>query len=516
MTISFFRRYIFLLPFAAAGFLIVRYTTSGGMGLNPDSTDYIALAESLLKGNGFVYPSIPYTSSADFEPQSHFPPIYPLVLAAFGLAGIHPYAAARLVALLLFPGNILLTGAILYRFTQSRILAALAAYFFLFAPDMIVIHTVAVPEPLFVFLTLFLVLFLALYLESEKIAFLVAASIACSGAILCRYAGIPWLPTGVALLLVDSRFPRGQRIRSTGIFLTLVLLLTSIWFARNWMVAETMTNRSLSYHPITVPQLLEGLRTAGRWFLPKLQYLEWKGVAVLAVLAGAVVLVFRKELEDQGLKGLLKISSLYAGAYVIFLLISISFAAFGIPLDWRILSPAYALLLLFVIAAIPVISKSYITNRWKKLSSSRLLKTASLMLLIGYLAFFARRGIIYSSLRPAQGYASTAWRNSPVLLAVRQINPQVPIFTNGFDVIYFYTGRLSKSLPARPAPANPAQWEQEIHHFVSLASKKGAIVIFFDNIPRDFLLSEKELIRTSGFELVRSFPDGKMYQARPP
>ena len=136
-------------------------------------------------------------------------------------------------------------------------------------------------------------------------------------------------------------------------------------------------------------------------------------------------------------------------------------------------------------------------------------KAAGLLLAAGFVIFFARRGLNYAAGLRGQGYASESWRSSRLVKQVSQLDTRIPIFTNGFDVIYFYTHRLSRSLPERPA-VDP---EVVIHKFAELAVRRKAAVVLFNNISRTYLVSEEELLRTNRFELLHSFADGKIYRA---
>ena len=49
---------------------------SHGVGISPDAIDYLNTARSVLAGQGLVIAGLPMT---------HFPPVYPLLLAAIGL-----------------------------------------------------------------------------------------------------------------------------------------------------------------------------------------------------------------------------------------------------------------------------------------------------------------------------------------------------------------------------------------------------------------------------------------------
>ncbi len=65
--------YIYIGFIGITAFILLMWITPYGSGVSPDSTIYIGSAKSLLSGKGFSYR------------VTHFPPLYPLFLAAAGL-----------------------------------------------------------------------------------------------------------------------------------------------------------------------------------------------------------------------------------------------------------------------------------------------------------------------------------------------------------------------------------------------------------------------------------------------
>ena len=92
------------------------WITARGPGVSPDSVIYIETARSLLAGNGF---------SAEGKPMTHYPPVYPLLLAVVGLFNhgdvVH---AGRLIGALLFGVNLALLGLALLAWSNRGSSAA--------------------------------------------------------------------------------------------------------------------------------------------------------------------------------------------------------------------------------------------------------------------------------------------------------------------------------------------------------------------------------------------------------
>ena len=100
----------------AAALLAWWSTASYGVGVSPDSTHYIGAARSLLTGQGLRFNGAAYT---------HWPPLYPALLAQFGAASVDPLVSARSFAALLYALNTALVGCLGYCLSGHRASAAL-------------------------------------------------------------------------------------------------------------------------------------------------------------------------------------------------------------------------------------------------------------------------------------------------------------------------------------------------------------------------------------------------------
>ena len=126
-----------------------------GLGVAPDSVVYLEAAENLLGGQGLSYHGLPMT---------HFPPGYPLVLAAAArLLGAAPFDAARCVQALLVGLNVILLAWVAHQ-SSAGSASVLAAVTLLLAvlTQSYESHLNIVSEPLFLSLTLACMGFLAL------------------------------------------------------------------------------------------------------------------------------------------------------------------------------------------------------------------------------------------------------------------------------------------------------------------------------------------------------------------
>ncbi len=89
-------------------------TAPHGIGMRTDSVTYLWSARDLAHGIGLGT----VDGFGKFKPLNHFPPLYPVLLAAFEGLGVSGLEAARWLGALFVGLNILLSGLILARLTN--------------------------------------------------------------------------------------------------------------------------------------------------------------------------------------------------------------------------------------------------------------------------------------------------------------------------------------------------------------------------------------------------------------
>lgn len=112
-----------LILLSLAGVVVVfLLTPQGGLLVTPDSVSYMASAQNLMVGRGFLrYEGVPYVS---------WPPLYPIFIALVGLPGrllgVPPLAMLRYAHALLFAAVLYTSGQLFCRVLYSRLLSVLA------------------------------------------------------------------------------------------------------------------------------------------------------------------------------------------------------------------------------------------------------------------------------------------------------------------------------------------------------------------------------------------------------
>ncbi|MFM7297307.1 MAG: hypothetical protein ACKO4Q_08815 [Planctomycetota bacterium] len=100
--------------------LLLALSAPHGPGLDSDGAQYLAAAESLLEGRGWI--------GVDGEPYVLWPPLQPLLLALPGGLGCGQGERAIALHALALAADALLAAAIAWRLTASRLTAGLASF----------------------------------------------------------------------------------------------------------------------------------------------------------------------------------------------------------------------------------------------------------------------------------------------------------------------------------------------------------------------------------------------------
>ena len=221
--------------------LLVGWSTSRyGIGVSPDSAHYIGVARSLGLGHGLWFNGAPYT---------HWPPIYPLLLAGVGAVGLDPLNGARLLAILLYPLNLVLASCLAYHLSDRSTYAGIAAgLLYLASPELLHIHMIALSEPPFLCLT-----FLSLLLFCQPGAHrarwqLAAAGLCAGGALLTRYAGAALLPAFVLCIAASGRTGERRPLREALTFLCAACSPLAGWLLYTRLAEHAASDRPLVFH----------------------------------------------------------------------------------------------------------------------------------------------------------------------------------------------------------------------------------------------------------------------------
>jgi hypothetical protein len=526
-----------IIALSILGMLIMLIATRRGIGVYPDSTVYFDAAVNLKAGNGLVVIS---EKRNELIPLTHYPFLYSALLASASLPGGTMEGVARWLNIILFGGNILLVGLAVRHSTPQSFWAPIGGAFLTFtAPDVLANHSVALSEPLFLVLTMGGMLLLASYFQNQRRLFLLAAAISISLACMTKYVGITGVMAGVLALLILSRKDSsgsrfglflwnknlGRKLVDILVFAAITCVPIGLSVIRSRVPAGSMADREFSFHPIRFRQIVPAFSTIAQWWLLGkirgdfrilafvIQVLILAGLAIYLKMRGIHLFTHVAVAGERWSSQLPLLLTMFAIIYVSFLALTISIIEIDNVLDNRSLLPIHCTALVCV--------PWLVGSLYRQLPASRIrwvLVALSLLMAASYTIRGAKWFV--QTQRDGQGYASRAWKESPLIDGIRKLPSDTPIYSNGVDAIYYLTGRRSLEIPATmihgSAQPNPRYLEemQEMHD--DMETHHG-VLVYFNTFPeRWFLPAESEMRKRLPLTEISISSDGDVYRISSP
>ena len=476
--------------------ILVR-TAPYGTAVLPDSTMYLSTALNFLAGEGW----------RDFldRPLVLWPPLFPLLLAAFGWVGIEPLEAGRWVNATAFGLTILVAGGWLRSHLRSRwlVLAATAILAASLPLSRWAAHLMT--DSLFVLLTLLALMQLAAFLNRKTDAPLWWAAVFTALAAITRYSGVALIGTGVLVLLVRRALPLAARLKHAIVLGAVSSVPLAGVLTRNWAVSGTLTGpRSESRQSLS--DLLSRVADAFReWVVPPnvpdgLGYLMAMAAGLVILAAGAVVVWSGRSVGMGGKSPSFGLGpalpfGVFAVAYLVFI---VAVVPFTIPhrIDLRLLLPVYVPLLL---------TAAFLLDRFLSIKAAGWMGAAryvvASLVVLGTLVHigFSARGDLR---RTAHVYNTARWQHSETLQYIRDNPIEGRIYSNRGAIAWFWdrTAALKKLRTYRTITSK-MEWDE---------IEAGAHIVWLD-VPysREHLgYDDLDLRLLPGIEIVAELPDG--------
>ncbi|MDP9266266.1 MAG: hypothetical protein M3O91_09160, partial [Chloroflexota bacterium] len=310
-------------------------TSGAGPGLDPDSMSYLHAATSLVHEGRLRDVRRDWWSADSTMPLSHWPPGYPIAIAASERAGFGAVEGARYVGAL---AALVSVSTIVWLVTGVAGLGAgvVAGLLLLVTPAVVQVHESVLSEPLFIAL---LALTLAAMIEARERP-LVAGGLAGLASIV-RYAGLSLVWAALLWNFARAGTTR-QRVSRAALAALPAIVLQGAWVVRTMESAGPSAIREISIYGQLQSTLREGWGTASAWLLPGVGG-KWGMIAAAgAVLLLGVAMVSSRQRGERREPALA--SALLAICYLGLVLASRLIADPGIPLDDRMLAPLIILL----------------------------------------------------------------------------------------------------------------------------------------------------------------------------
>lgn len=442
--------YPLLLAAAAAGSILVAFSTRVGPGVGGDSTVYIAAARNLLSGEGLGW----VEPDGAFHLLADFPPGYPLLLASAGLLGFDLIPAARWINVLLFAALIYLVGYSIFRATRSAMFSVLAAGLVALSPVLLPVYSWAMSEPLFLLLGFLALILLWDYVSQRSWVWLILSAMFAGLAFLTRYSGIAFLAAGAAALLFWNKRRLSRRLRDGLIYVLISSFPMLLWFAIDYAYTGLIASRRYGTGQ-SMAEMISGFWDSFSnallfWIMPdswvvnqRLPQLINQIIPpfILLVLVGWSVLVYikAKQQGERQEKDLMRFLGLFMIIYLLVIVVT-RFSVFPIvAINNRMLSPFYVAALLQAVLLGEASARYWFSGSWKRWALPLLFGLA--LLWYGWISAHVANQLSKDGL----GFSSRRWQRSELIAAVKLLPEDVLIVTNEPKAILLLTDRAPYS-----------------------------------------------------------------------
>ena len=486
-----------LLAFLALlGIASMAYATTRGPGIGGDATVYLTSARNLLAGRGLGL----IEADGSFRLLPYTPPLYPLLLAFFGLPGFDLVQVARWLSVLLFGATIFLVGAGFFHFTRSSVLSLIAAASLLLSPILARVYAWAMSEPLFLF-TGFLGLFLSLeYARSPRRSLLIWAAVCCGLSFLARYLGAAFLVSAALIVLLYS--PRPWKKRLAGAFSLGIVgfIPMGVWLVIDLFATRTVASRSLESGATLATRLCAAgsplLDVFLNWLVPDswieappyprvLNQVIWI-LALLGLILLVCLVLWRLSAASRRARderwGWILLARGLALVIVVFLLVTLGVYVTTYPpitLDNRMLAPVHVATLLFALCLGGLLVSIEKGRRWLALVAG-----LACLVFLGSYAYRTPR-IVQQTHEAGLGFLMDAYQKSETVQALRALPQDQAIVSNELTQVLFFTAR--SAYPLQEVTAGQPQdlgsvYGSDASDPSQRAFRSGAALVIFDTI----------------------------------
>ena len=493
--------------------ILVR-TATYGAAVTTDSIVFLSTAINFLAGEGWQ----------DFTvggPMVHWPPLFPLLLVAFGWVGIEPLEAGRWVNATAFGLTILAAGLYLRSNVRSQWLAVAATATFAASLPLSDWAANYMTEPLFVLLTLLALMQLAAFLQRGERTSLWWAAVFTALATLTRYPGVVLIGVGVLVLLVRRAPPLAARLKDAVVFGAVSSVPLAGVLTRNWAITGTLTGGRSESGQSLFDSLSRVVDVFRGWVIPPnvpdgLGYLLWMAAGLVVLAAGAVVVLAGRGFGMDGKSASFGLGpalpfGVFAVGYLVFVVVVVPLT---IPsgIGTRFLLPMYVPLLL---AAVLLLDRFLSIEATGRMAAVRY-GLASLVLLgtLAHLCFSAHRNLTITAEAYGAGfqeysYNAAYWQQSENYIRNHPIEGR--IYSNEGPLVWFWD-----------RTAAPGKY-QSVHAGLSLLARQmmqwtkdgiGAhIVWFLAHSDQGFYgFDELDIRLLPGVEPVAELADGVVFR----
>ena len=425
-----------LFVLALGGFWVTLYATQWGAGLiDWDSFNYLAAAHSLANGLGFVLP----LDNQTFMPMTHFPPMLSILLAVLESMGVIVIDGIKWLNAILFAINIVLLGFSIYSIYPSLPFAWLGVTIFFVSNTFILAHALALSEPLLIFFTLFGFLSFVPYLRHKSMFYLTASILLLSFACLTKYIGVVSAFTAAIVFIIMQNKINLRAIGKGIIFGGLCVFPLFIWTLRGIITAHTFNNRTLSWYPLTINNLVQAFRTIISLYVWEdfiLGYEKWLYYFMVFLFLIIVVYTIKNYsiwIDILNKNSMILIYGLYIIFYTVFVFISKMLFDPEIGMSSRMFSP--------ILMALIILTVIFLSFLWK--TKILALRIIVLIFSMYWVSYQVNQGYQEAVDLHENGYglARRSIHLSDTIAHLKEISQQEDVYSNNPYLLYFVSGK---------------------------------------------------------------------------
>jgi len=386
---------------------------------------------------------------------------------------------------------------------------AIAALVVFATPAVADVHLSVLSEPLF--LALWLLALWAMLAARDRLWLLALLGAA---AVMVRLAGAAVPAALVCWTLGDERdrYRPQTRYRRAALVGALPAIALIAWVVRTALAVDRHGTPHVRVYGAWGGTLAQAGTTLASWLVPLAP--GGLGQRIAAILVAAVLIAFvvsaardasgtgaRYHRTPDRITTLLAPAMLLGGWYIIVVVAARAFVGGGIPLDGRILSPLLVLAELVVVAAVAHWWRAYHTPM-------RVLIGVLAASWIGAAGIATARDAIDAT-TDGSDFASSEWRDSPLVAWVRAHGGGHPLWSNWPPALYFHAGRMARLLPDSDAARQGA-----LPRFRAMLAARRGLLVGFDERSPD-VIAPDSLAHLLGLQQVVRVSGGAVWAAAP-
>ena len=417
-------QHAFSLAAAVIAAVVTVIATRRGIGLSWDSTDYIAVGQTIAR-YGFAL-------DVTALPMTIRPPGLSIAVTIGEYVGISPSVALRLLNAISIAVVVVCTDVLLRRAGVRTAARYIGVALVVVSPALLDLTSMAWSEPPFIALAM-----VSLVLVTQKRTLWADLLLAgCFSALFfVRYVGVFYAaPIGLFAVVRTWRERGVVRALLRGSLIAVVSAVgPTLWLRRNYDIDGTLTGYRVPGGGTLLGPLATFTGTLGSWVLgrPPLDgnggiYLSWSDhsaamqtagivawVAIIAIVIGAVAL--RKK---------------YVGDVIgVMILLVVAYSAFSVyrfvyhemgPLDSRMMSGLYVPLLVILVVCIDRIARTK--------TVARVALVVGVVAVASHAVQLGSDAVAYA--RDGRHWGSTTFQNAPIHRAIRDLGDDIALYSN--------------------------------------------------------------------------------------